>query len=418
MINHTFPTIRNISDVLPYIEGYNWNEFKVITKDWYTVINYVVALEDTFPSIEVSGGSEKMRKERQKAAAMRRECRGLVFNSATGALLSRPYHKFFNVGEKPETHVNKINLSTPHVILEKLDGSMIRPIIVPGTRKSALLGDGQNSVDFRLGTKAGVTDVAMNAEVWVAQRPNYVNFIRTALVSGLTPIFEWCSRKNRIVVDYPKDRLVLTAIRHTEKGYYLPYEHMVQWVDAFANSIDLVKVLEFGYDRYDQTQSLVDTIRQWEGEEGVVIRADGGAMVKIKADAYLTLHRSKAALSNEKNVIEVVINDQVDDLIPILTEEDAKRFRDFQRAFWLGVDDVASDMVDVYLADGVGIKGQKEFALEFVSQQDRHWHPFMYGLRKGKNVKEMLVSSIKTALSSQTKVDKCRWMFGNLRWNL
>ena len=74
MRNHTFPTIRNISDVLPHIEGVE--EFKVITKDWYTVINYVVALEDTFPSIEVSGGSKKMREERQKVAAMRRECRG------------------------------------------------------------------------------------------------------------------------------------------------------------------------------------------------------------------------------------------------------------------------------------------------------------------------------------------------------
>ena len=411
MRNHTFPTIRNISDVLPYIEEVD--EFKVITKDWYTVINYVVALEDTFPSIEVSGGSEKMRKERQKDAAMRRECRGLVFDSATGDLLSRPYHKFFNVGEKPETHVNKINPSTPHVILEKLDGSMIRPIPIPGSKYN----------EFRLGTKAGVTDVAMNAEVWVAQRPNYMEFIRAALDAGLTPIFEWCSRKNRIVVDYPEDRLVLTAIRHTERGDYMPYSDMVDlWASEIGFDIDVVCAYEMGYERLSQTQDLIDTVRQWEDEEGVVIRADGGAMVKIKADAYLTLHRSKAALSNEKNVIEVVINDQVDDLIPILTEEDAKRFRDFQRAFWLGVDDVASDMVDVYLADGVGYandnEGQKKFAMEFVSQQDRHWHPFMYGLRKGRNVKEMLVESIKKALTSQTKVDKTRWMWGGLKWNL
>jgi RNA ligase len=411
MRNHTFPTIRNISDVLPYIDEVD--EFKVITKDWYTVINYVVALEDTFPSIEVSGGSEKMRKERQKDAAMRRECRGLVFDSATGDLLSRPYHKFFNVGEKPETHVNKINPSTPHVILEKLDGSMIRPIPIPGSKYN----------EFRLGTKAGVTDVAMNAEVWVAQRPNYIEFIRAALDAGFTPIFEWCSRKNRIVVDYPEDRLVLTAIRHTERGDYMPYSDMVDlWASEIGFDIDVVCAYEMGYERLSQTQDLIDTIRAWEGEEGVVIRADGGAMVKIKADAYLTLHRSKAALSNEKNVIEVVINDQVDDLIPILTEEDAKRFRDFQRAFWLGVDDVASDMVDAYLADGVGYandnEGQKKFAMEFVSQQDRHWHPFMYGLRKGRNVKEMLVESIKKALTSQTKVDKTRWMWGGLKWNL
>ena len=287
---------------------------------------------------------------------------------------------------------------------------MIRPIPIPGSKYN----------EFRLGTKAGVTDVAMNAEVWVAQRPSYMEFIRATLANGLTPIFEWCSRKNRIVVDYPEDRLVLTAIRDRNRGYYLTYSDMERWANMLH--IDLVKVLEFGYDKYNQAQDLVDTIRALEGEEGVVIRSDGGAMVKIKADAYLTLHRSKAALSNEKNVIEVVVNDQVDDLIPILTEVDAKRFRDFQRAFWLGVDDVASNMVDVYLAEGVGYssdsEGQRRFAVEFVSQQNRHWHPFMYGLRKGKNIKEMLIDSIKKALTSQAKVDKTRWMWGGLKWDL
>jgi chaperone required for assembly of F1-ATPase len=64
----------------------------------------------------------------------------------------------------------------------------------------------------------------------------------------------------------------------------------------------------------------------------------------------------------------------------------------------------------------VGIVEQRDFALQFVSQQNRHWHPFLYGLRKGKNIKTMLVEAIKNALSSQTKVDKARWMWGNLNW--
>ena len=74
-------------------------------------------------------------------------------------------------------------------------------------------------------------------------------------------------------------------------------------------------------------------------------------------------------------------------------------------------------MVDVYLADGVSIIDQKDFALQFVSQQDKHWHSFMYGLRKGKNVKTMIIEAIKGSLTSGTRVDKIRWAFGNLRWN-
>ena len=399
MNKYDFPTIRHIDDVLPHIAGRD--EFKVMRKDWYTVVNYMVAFSETFDWDEgnIAG------------SVMRRECRGLIFDSASGELLSRPYHKFFNVGERPELAMDEVDMSANHVILEKLDGSMIRPILVANS----------TSTEFRLGTKAGITDVAMNAEVWVAKNPSYVEFIRMALIHNLTPIFEWCSRKNRIVVDYPEDRLVLTAVRHNEKGFYLPHRALSNFARDYQ--LDLVKVINS--DSGD-IQTLVDTIRAWESDEGVVVRFDAprphggrdqGHMMKIKADAYVVLHRSKDAISNEKNIIAVVINDQIDDLLPILTESDAKRLREFQRAFWMSVEDVASEMVDVYLDGGVGIEEQREFAQSFVHSQPKHLHPFMYGLRKGKGMREMLVDSISKSISSQGKVDASRWMWGGLRWN-
>ena len=399
MNKYDFPTIRHIDDVLPHIAGRD--EFKVMRKDWYTVVNYVVAFSETFDWDEgdIAG------------SVMRRECRGLIFDSASGELLSRPYHKFFNVGERPELAMDEVDMSANHVILEKLDGSMIRPILVANS----------TSTEFRLGTKAGITDVAMNAEVWVAKNPSYVEFIRMALIHNLTPIFEWCSRKNRIVVDYPEDRLVLTAVRHNEKGFYLPHRALSNFARDYQ--LDLVKVINSDS---DDIQTLVDTIRAWESDEGVVVRFDAprphggrdqGHMMKIKADAYVVLHRSKDAISNEKNIIGVVINNQIDDLLPILTEPDAKRLREFQRAFWMSVEDVASEMVDVYLDGGVGIEEQREFAQSFVHSQPKHLHPFMYGLRKGKGMREMLVDSISKSISSQGKVDASRWMWGGLRWN-
>jgi RNA ligase len=398
MIDYNFPTISNISDVLPHITGRD--EFRVMRKDWYTVVNYVVAFGETFDWDEndIAG------------SVMRRECRGLVFDSESGRLLSRPYHKFFNVGERPELRMDEVDLSAHHVVLEKLDGSMIRPIPMPGS----------DCHEFRLGTKAGITDVAMNAEVWMAQHPRYVEFVKMCLVHNLTPVMEWCSRKNRVVVDYPEDRLVLTAVRHNEKGYYLPHKVLKAFADDYQ--LDCVKVIESAT---NSIHELVDTIRAWESDEGVVIRFDasrpsgnsiGGHMLKIKADAYLTLHRSKDAISNEKNIIDVVVNDQVDDLIPVLTEPDAQHLRDFQRAFWLGVDDVASDVVDLYLADGMGYEEQRDYATGFVASQPRHLHPFLYGLRKGRGMKDMLIESIGKCTSTQTKLDQSRWMWNNLKW--
>jgi RNA ligase len=130
-MNYEFPDINHINDVLPHIEGQD--EFRVMEKDWYTVVNYMVAHEDTFSFI---------RERSHYNMKVRRECRGLIFDTKTGQLLSRPYHKFFNAGEREETAINKINLYEPHVVLEKLDGSMIRPI--------------PTKEGFRLATKAGI----------------------------------------------------------------------------------------------------------------------------------------------------------------------------------------------------------------------------------------------------------------------
>ena len=65
---------------------------------------------------------------------IRRECRGLIFHAETGKLLSRRFHKFFNVNELDETDAEVIDLSKPYVLLEKLDGSFIAPYFTNGTK--------------------------------------------------------------------------------------------------------------------------------------------------------------------------------------------------------------------------------------------------------------------------------------------
>lgn len=388
-MNYTFPDINHIDDVLIQIEDHP--EFKVMDKGWYTVINYMVAFEDTFSLI---------RHRTHYNMWMRRECRGLIFDNATGKLISRPYHKFFNVGERDETQMNKINLYESHVILEKLDGSMIRPIPTPE--------------GFRLGTKAGITDVAMNAEVFIGDKPHYGTFINKCIQKGTTPIFEWCSRKNRIVVDYPEDQLILTGLRYNTTGLYVDYQTMNTYATAW--NIPVVKSLS-GL-AVQNIDLFVNQIREWDDGEGVVIRFDDGHMVKVKADEYILRHRSKDQISSEKNVIEVILNDAVDDMIPLLTEDDATRLRKFQSEFWSAVDEVAQDLTTIFEGGDKMYPDKKEFAVEFVKRMllPIH-HPFMFGMKQGKECKQLLIDSIQKSLTSQTKLNDSRWMFGGISWN-
>ena len=352
-MNYTFPDINHIDDVIPHIE--DRPEFKVMDKGWYTVINYMVAFEDTFSLI---------RHRTHYNMWMRRECRGLIFDSETGNLISRPHHKFFNVGEREETAINKINLYEPHVVLEKLDGSMIRPI--------------PTKEGFRLATKAGVTDVAMNAEVFIADKSHYTTFIKKCIQKGTTPIFEWCSRKNRIVVDYPEDRLILTGMRYNNTGLYVDYQSMLNYDTAW--NIPVVKALA-GL-AVQNINLFVKQVREWDDGEGVVLRFDSGHMVKIKADDYVLRHKSKEQINQEKNVLQVILDDSVDDVVPLLTPDDATRLKAFQNAFWLAVDDLASEMADMYNAGCLMYPDQKDFA----AKQQESYQSIIRSSHSGRSV--------------------------------
>lgn len=59
-----------------------------------------------------------------------RECRGLIFDEK-GKVLSRRFHKFFNVNELAETNESCIDISRPHILTEKVDGYFIlQPILI------------------------------------------------------------------------------------------------------------------------------------------------------------------------------------------------------------------------------------------------------------------------------------------------
>jgi RNA ligase len=265
-----------------------------------------------------------------------------------------------------------------------------------------------------LGTKAGITDVAMNAEVFIADKPHYARFINKCLFINVNPIFEWCSRKNRVVIDYPEDNLILTAMRYNDTGFYLDYEVMKNYADAW--NIPVVQAVD-GL-AVQNIELFVKQVREWEDDEGVVVRFDNGHMVKVKADDYVLRHKSKDAINQEKNVLQTILEDSVDDLVPLLTPEDAQRVESFQNAFWVGLEDVACDLADLFVTGNTKYPDKKDFAVEFVQKiLIPKYAPIMYAMKAGKGSQEVLIEQIRKSLGSQQKIDAARWMFGGIDWN-
>lgn len=368
-MKYNFPKITHIDQVLPVIEGKT--EYIVAERDGYKVINYVVAAEDTFPEIKT------------EEDAILRECRGLIFNE-DGSIMSRRFHKFFNLNEREETHVQNIDFSKPHIILEKLDGSMSTPIFI---------GD-----CVRWGTKMGVTEVAFPVEEFVASRPEYKEFAKICRDTNATPIFEWCSRKQRIVIDHPEDQLILTAVRNNETGEYIRYPVLKEIGDLY--NIPVVKAFQ---SNVDDIHKFVDELSKMENTEGVVVRFDDGHMIKIKTDWYVKIHRAKDILSREHDVAQLILENKLDDLKPLLLQEDLNRLIKFENDFIKRIEYLVNRLYD---ESNVIVKqlSRKEFALnsDNIEKWFRSWVFAMWDNPSMENANKIVIAYVLSKASKMS----------------
>ena len=378
-MNYEFPTITNISDVLPAIEGRD--EFVVAVKEGYTVINYNVMMADTFD------------------CNIRRECRGIIFDSETGEILRRPFHKFFNVNEREETQDHVVDLSRPHAILEKLDGSMIAPFIVNGK--------------MIWGTKMGATDVAKPVEEFVKNHPMYADFALDALADGDIPIFEWCSRKQRIVLDYPEDRLILTGIRENVSGNYWTHTEMREYAEVFG--IPVVRQFEPQTDM----KAFLEYVSGLEDLEGFIVRFDDGHMLKLKCHWYLQIHKAKEAILQDRNIVELILDNKLDDVKAHLPAEDRDRLSQFE--FDFNIEVASTCMTIESILDGIAedVIDRKTFALEIAPNFNQFMRAAVFSCWDDKSkVYDTVRNTIRNNLTKTVKYEAIRdaW-FPGVKYN-
>lgn len=334
-MKYQFPIISSIDQIREAIA--DKPEFIEAVRDDLIIFNYLVSMPDSFPPVNVAGGSKRMREERTRKNALLRECRGLVFSSE-GELLSRRFHKFFNLGERPETAIDVD--AHNFIMLQKLDGSMITPIPLNGGKK------------IRWGTKMGLTDVGLAAEAYVAQHPQYEVFAKAAYEAGVTPIFEFIAPSNRIVVPYSETKLVLLAMRNNLYGNYFPYYEVR--ANALHHNIPYVE-------KYDG--ELKDISKQ-ENIEGAVIVFEDGHRVKVKCEWYVNLHKTKDAMRFEKDVLKLVLNNQIDDLLPFLDDNDRKRVVKYSSGVNEAIEFAMDQIISIHEMIACNGISRKDFAIK------------------------------------------------------
>ena len=355
-----FPYIETIDDVKPWIDMRD--EFQIKQTPDFICIDYVYQQEGTFEHPE------------------QRECRGIKFYPG-GEIMSRPPHKFFNLGERRdlEDMYGKEDTSESWM---KLDGSLIIPVFESG--------------QITLGTKAGPTDVSRKCLEEIQPSLEFMDLVETMIRGGYTPCFEYTSPNNRIVVCYPEPRLTLICVRSTHTGDYLSFDDpIVRNLTRFVGIPDRVR-------------DPVDVIRsEWKENEGIVQAWPNGFRLKVKADEYVLRHRARSYLDSEKTILDFIVNEKHDDLSGILEPDDFARLEEHSNSIWRNMHETAERIMSV-ISEASGLETRKDKALFLKDRLSPQLLKPAFSILDGKEPMEAVQDLARSKLGSSTKIEELR----------
>lgn len=279
-----FPEIRHIADVQPQVASLKEIRF-LKQPNGCTVGCYMFMDSGTFNTPEA------------------RECRGIAFDEA-GLIVSRPLHKFFNLGEKESVSLSALQARTDLVaVFEKLDGSMLATAWI------------DNQLHWR-SKKSFTADVVRLTQALTSTTHGHVQAFAAELAQkGLTAIFELMHPQARIVVAAEQPSLRLLHVRDNITGEYVSLDPH-HFLHDRARHYGIEWAPRFEGWTLDQA---VEALASMENQEGFVLQYANGDMVKLKCPWYLRLHRS-VTFMRERDVALLCLREELDDLKAHLNE--------------------------------------------------------------------------------------------------
>ena len=202
-----------------------------------------------------------------------KQTRGLVTDNE-GNVVARPFKKFFNIEENQYTPTDKFD------VYEKMDGSLGILFNYKG--------------EWVMATRGSFTSEQSVKGFELLQKYDYQK-----LNKSYTYLFEIIYSKNRIVLDYDFEDLVLLGVINTEDGYEFDLHNNKEYNVRLSNTIKnlgfrIVQKFD-GIKDYSTLKNMIP-----DNREGFVIRFTNGDRIKVKGEEYLRLHKIMTDLSTTK----------------------------------------------------------------------------------------------------------------------
>jgi T4 RnlA family RNA ligase len=274
------------------------------------------------------------------------DCRGItfVFNK-DGSLYKRFFmlKKFFNLNQVEETQYSIVKNKKIKNITSKEDGSLIAFMNLPNEKVFAKTQGGFDN------------DQLLAAMKLYNENQDLQVFIKTFLFNrNETPLFEYVSFDNRIVLQYSKSELRFIGVRNNLTGKYKSASHWSNKKEYFSNMPNIPKyVKSFNNVTLDE---LIELAKIEKDKEGWVVEFEDNQMIKIKTLWYLNMHYLRTeSVFREDYIIEHYLKQTLDDVMSVLDPDKDKDAFDFvekiQNAVknWSNfIEDKVVDLVNTY----------------------------------------------------------------------
>lgn len=291
-MKYFIPTYEQCLDICDKNGNLIFYETKHVVESYnISIFNYRLAFYKNFLDPLNDGGSINAN-----------EMRGICFVFNTDGTLFKRYilmDKFWNINQVECSMYKNLKDKEIDNVYIKEDGSIISFIKLP---------NGKIFAKSKASFISEQSDLAMEI---LSKNDNLYKFVNYVLDNDLVPIFELVSPKNRIVIKYDSDDLILLRVRNSNTGEYLDISQFNNFGISIANKVDL---------SLDDMISMKESI---DGIEGWVVQFKDGKLIKVKTNWYFNLHSLFTEDLNRENcLIDLIINEKIDDVVSQLGDSD------------------------------------------------------------------------------------------------
>ena len=225
--------------------------------------------------------------------------------------------------------------------------------------------------------------------------------MRSCVENGITPLLEWISPFNQIVIAYEAAALVYLGSRVNLTGEYF-----------FDEDVPFTLVPRYG----NVAGNLTDYVarqRSAEGREGDIIRFADGHMLKIKNDWYVRIHKTVDKIRFDRHIVELILNEEIDDAIPMLPVVQANRVRNFEIRFWNAFGNKERYILGRFDESQMHFgNDRKAIATQYVPLlEDKGVAPFIFRMLDGHNIRDLMLDHVRKSISTNVRWDECAaWM--------